>query len=103
MVLVVFAAVTLTLSDLVLQFIVGAIAAAVTGRAMRGAGFGLLGDLLFGVIGAIAANFLVSHFGLFGSANYGLIGELIVAAIGAILLVVITHIFASSRSSRAAA
>ena len=53
--------VTCHFSDLALQFIVGAIAAAVTGRAMRGAGFGLLGDLLFGVIGAIGANFVVSY------------------------------------------
>ncbi len=54
-------AVTLTLSNLVLQILVGAIAAGVTGRAMRGTGFGILGDLLFGVIGAIGANFVVSY------------------------------------------
>ncbi len=94
----VFGAVTLTLSNLALQIIVGAIAAAITGRAMRGAGFGLLGDLLFGVIGAVVANFVVSYFNLFNSGQYGLPGELVVAVIGAILLVVVTHLFSGRRS-----
>jgi uncharacterized membrane protein YeaQ/YmgE (transglycosylase-associated protein family) len=93
--------VTVTFNDLALQFIVGAVAAALTGRAMRGGGFGILGDLLFGVIGAIGANFVVSYFGLFNSHNYGLLGELIVAAVGAILLVVLTHAFTGRRPSAA--
>ena len=93
--------VTFTLSDLVLQFVVGAIAAAVTGRAMRGAGFGIVGDLIFGVIGAIGANFVVSYFGLFNAGNFGVLGELIVAAVGAILLVVIVRLFTGNRSARA--
>lgn len=95
----VFATVTLTFSDLALQFIVGAIVAALTGRAMRGAGFGLFGDLLFGIIGAVAANFIVSYFNLFNSGSYGLVGELIVAAVGAILLVVIVRALTSRRSA----
>jgi uncharacterized membrane protein YeaQ/YmgE (transglycosylase-associated protein family) len=94
--------VTLTFNDLALQFIVGALVAGFTGRAMRGAGFGLLGDLLFGVIGAIGANFVVSYFGLFNSGHYGLVGELIVAAVGAILLVVVTRVFTGRRSTSAA-
>jgi uncharacterized membrane protein YeaQ/YmgE (transglycosylase-associated protein family) len=91
--------VTLTFSDLALQILVGAIAAGLAGRAMRGGGFGILGDLLFGILGAIGANFVVSYFGLFNSKNYGLTGELIVAAVGSILLVVIVRIFAARRSS----
>ncbi len=97
----VLAAVTLTFSNLVLQILVGAIAAGLTGRAMRGAGFGLLGDLLFGIVGAVGANFAINYFNLFNSAHYGLVGELIVAAIGAVLLVVITHLFSGRRSMRA--
>lgn len=98
----VIGAFTFTFSDLALQFIVGAIVAGITGRAMRGAGFGLLGDLLFGVIGAIGANFVVSYFSLFNSSHYGLIGKLIVAAVGAILLVVLVRAFTGRRASNAA-
>jgi uncharacterized membrane protein YeaQ/YmgE (transglycosylase-associated protein family) len=98
----VLGAITLTFSDLALQIIVGAIAAALTGRAMRGAGFGLLGDLLFGVVGAVVANFAVSYFNLFNAGHYGLVGEMIVAAIGAILLVVVVHLFSGRRTGSAA-
>jgi uncharacterized membrane protein YeaQ/YmgE (transglycosylase-associated protein family) len=90
---------TITFSDLALEFIVGAIAAGLTGRAMRGGGFGLVGDLIFGIVGAIVASFTVVHFGLFSITT--LLGELIVAAIGAILLVVIVHLVTTNRTIKA--
>ena len=62
-------------------------------------GFGLIGDLLFGVIGAIGANFLVSVFNLFNVDHYGLPGALILAIIGSILLVVLVHLFTFRRSA----
>ncbi len=99
----VLGAFTVTFSDLALQIIAGAIAAGLVGRAFRGGGFGILGDILIGAIGAIAANFVVSYFGLFNLSTYGLIGELIVAIIGAILLVVLVRLFTSRRSMRAEA
>jgi uncharacterized membrane protein YeaQ/YmgE (transglycosylase-associated protein family) len=95
------ASVTITFSDLALQIIAGAIAAGLVGRAFRGGGFGILGDLVIGAIGAIAANFVVGYFGLFDIARYGLIGELIVAIVGAIIVVVIVRLFTSRRSARA--
>jgi uncharacterized membrane protein YeaQ/YmgE (transglycosylase-associated protein family) len=98
----VLGSVTLTFSNLVLQIIIGAIAAGLTGRAMRGAGFGIVGDLVFGAVGAIAANFAVSYFNLFNSGAYGLPGEMIVAVIGAILLVVLVHLFIGRRTTHAA-
>jgi uncharacterized membrane protein YeaQ/YmgE (transglycosylase-associated protein family) len=98
----VVSALTVTFSDLALQIIAGAIAAAGTGRAMRGRGFGLFGDLLFGIIGAIAANFVVSYFSLFNLGRFGLIGELIVAIIGAILVVVVVRMLTGFRSTRPA-
>jgi uncharacterized membrane protein YeaQ/YmgE (transglycosylase-associated protein family) len=94
---------TVNFSVLALQIIAGAIVAGLVGRVLQGGGFGLIGDLLFGVIGAIGANFLVSAFKLFNVAKYGLPGALIVAIIGAILLVVIVHLFTYRRSARASA
>ena len=96
-------ALTVVFSDLALQIIAGAIAAGLAGRAMRGGGFGILGDLVFGIAGAIAANFVVSYFGLFDAKHFGLIGEIVVAIIGAILLVVIVHLFIGRRSAHAEA
>jgi uncharacterized membrane protein YeaQ/YmgE (transglycosylase-associated protein family) len=93
-------AVTVTFSDLALQIIAGAIAAGVVGRIVRGGGFGILGDLVIGAIGAIAANFVVGYFGLFNLRQYGLVGELIVAIIGAILVVVLVRLLTSRRTVR---
>ena len=93
---------TVTFTVLALQIIAGAIAAAVVGRVVQG-GFGLIGDLLFGIIGAVGANFLVSHFNLFNVNQYGLPGALILAIIGSILLVVIVHLVSGRRSARATA
>ena len=94
------AAVTITFSDLALQIIAGALAAGTVGRAFRGGGFGVLGDLLIGAIGAILANFVVGYFGLFDMSRYGLIGELIVAVVGAIIVVVIVRLVTGRRSAR---
>jgi uncharacterized membrane protein YeaQ/YmgE (transglycosylase-associated protein family) len=99
----VLGAFTVTFSDLALQIIAGAIAAGLVGRAFRGGGFGIVGDVLIGAIGAIGANFVISYFGLFNLSTYGLICELIVAIIGAILLVVIVRLFTARRSVRAEA
>jgi uncharacterized membrane protein YeaQ/YmgE (transglycosylase-associated protein family) len=97
----VLGAFTVTFSDLALQIIAGAIAAGMAGRAMRGGGFGLLGDLVIGALGALAANFVVGYFALFDLTRFGLLGELIVAIIGAILLVVLVRLVTSRRSARA--
>jgi uncharacterized membrane protein YeaQ/YmgE (transglycosylase-associated protein family) len=94
---------TVSFSTLALQILAGAIAAGLVGRILQGGGFGLIGDLLFGIIGAIGANFVVSTFNVFNVARYGLPGELIIAIIGAILLVVIVHLFTYRRSARAGA
>lgn len=99
----ILAAFTVTFSNLALQIIAGAVAAGLAGRAMRGGGFGILGDLIIGVIGAIVANFVVGYFALFNLTRFGLMGELIVAIIGAILLVLFVHVATSRRSSHAGA
>jgi uncharacterized membrane protein YeaQ/YmgE (transglycosylase-associated protein family) len=99
----VLGAVTVTLSDLALQVIAGAIAAGVVGLAMQSRGYGILGDLVIGVIGAIAANFVVGYFALLDVARFGLAGEIIVAIIGATLLVVLLHLITGRRSARTAA
>jgi uncharacterized membrane protein YeaQ/YmgE (transglycosylase-associated protein family) len=93
---------TVTFSDLALQVVAGAIAAAATGRAMSGRGFGLVGDLIIGILGAVGANFVIGYFNLFNLTQFGLVGELIVAIIGAIVLVVLLHLFTSRRTARTA-
>ena len=56
------------------------------GQLLKGSGFGLVGNLIIGLIGAVLGGFV---FSLLGLAAYGLIGQLIVATVGAVLLLVI--------------
>lgn len=69
--------------SLLIFLIIGVIAGWLAGKIMRGAGFGLLGDMIVGVIGAFLGGWI---FGLLGIGAYGLIGQLICALIGALVL-----------------
>ena len=56
---------------------------------MKGAGFGLLGDLIVGAIGAFIG---VWVFGLLGISSGGILGLLIAAVVGALLLLYIIRL-----------
>jgi uncharacterized membrane protein YeaQ/YmgE (transglycosylase-associated protein family) len=64
--------------------LIGIAAGWLAGQIMKGGGYGLVGDLVVGVIGALLGGWL---FGLAGIASVGLIGQLVVATIGAIVLI----------------
>ena len=70
--------------------IVGLIAGWLAGLLVKGGGFGLIGDLVVGVIGAFLGGFLFSTLGV--SAGGGLIGSIIVATIGAVVLLFIVRL-----------
>ena len=64
--------------------IVGLIAGFLTGKLMKGSGYGAIGDIVIGIIGAIVGGFIMQKLGYAGSG--GLIYTVIVAIIGAVLL-----------------
>lgn len=66
--------------------IIGLVAGFLAGLIMKGRGFGFIGNLIVGVIGAILGGFL---FGLIGIESGGLIGSLITALAGALILLFI--------------
>ncbi len=70
--------------------IIGIAAGWLAGMIMKGGGYGLIGDLIVGVIGAILGGFL---FGLVGLTATGLLGSLITATVGAIVLIAILRFF----------
>jgi uncharacterized membrane protein YeaQ/YmgE (transglycosylase-associated protein family) len=69
--------------DLVWFLLIGLCAGWLAGQLTKGGGFGLAGDLIVGVIGAILGGFL---FRLVGLAATGLLGQLIMAVVGAVVL-----------------
>jgi len=64
--------------------LVGLIAGWLTGKIMRGEGFGFIVDILVGIVGAVAGGFIFTHLGLAGAG--GLIYTVFVAVIGAVIL-----------------
>ena len=78
--------------------IIGAIAGWLAGQFMRGRGFGLLGDIIVGVIGAFIGRYISQAAGL--GLGHGLIGSLIVAFVGAIILLFIVRLISGGRSGR---
>jgi len=77
--------------------ILGAIAGALAGSVMKGGGYGLVGDIIVGIIGALIGGFLVAL--LLPNASFGFIGSLIVAFIGACILIAILRAVTGSRTA----
>ena len=69
--------------NLILFLAIGLVAGWLAGRIMKGAGFGLVGDLVVGVIGAFIGVWL---FGLLGISGGGVLGLLVAALVGALVL-----------------
>jgi uncharacterized membrane protein YeaQ/YmgE (transglycosylase-associated protein family) len=70
--------------------IIGIVAGWLAGKIMRGGGFGLVGDLVVGVIGAFVGGFLANLLGLHA---YGLVGAIVTATVGAVALLAVIRIF----------
>jgi uncharacterized membrane protein YeaQ/YmgE (transglycosylase-associated protein family) len=76
--------------SLLVILIVGIVAGWLAGQIVRGAGFGLIGDLLVGVIGAFLASLLFPRLGF--HLGTGIVSEIIYSAIGAIVLLLILRL-----------
>ena len=63
--------------------LIGLVAGWLAGQLMKGGGYGLIGDMVLGVIGAFIGGWL---FGAIGMGASGLIGRLITATVGAVVL-----------------
>lgn len=63
--------------------LIGGVAGAISGRIMGGRGFGCLGNVIVGVIGASIGGFLLP---LLGVSTHGSLGSLLSATIGALVL-----------------
>ena len=76
-------------SILVILF-VGLVAGWLTGKIVRGTGFGIIGDILVGIAGALIASFIFPKLGI--HLGTGLVSEIIYSAIGAILLLLVVRL-----------
>jgi uncharacterized membrane protein YeaQ/YmgE (transglycosylase-associated protein family) len=70
---------------LIIWLVVGAIAGWIAGQIITGGGFGLIGNIVIGIIGAIVAGYLFPNFWPMG----GIPGAIIHAALGAIIVLLV--------------
>jgi uncharacterized membrane protein YeaQ/YmgE (transglycosylase-associated protein family) len=78
------------LETLIIWLVIGAIAGWAAGQVVKGGGFGLIGDIIVGIVGAFIAGFLLPRLGVvIGS---GIIAAIIDAFIGAVILLLIVRL-----------
>lgn len=78
------------LESIVIFLLIGAIAGWLAGQIVRGVGFGLLGNIVVGIVGAFIAGWLLPTAGL--HLGTGIVAAIIDAVIGAVILLVIIGI-----------
>lgn len=86
------------LTALLFWVIVGLVAGFLASVVMRGGGYGVVGDIIVGIVGALIGGFLMSLFGL--NSSGGLIYSIIVAFIGACILIAILRAVSRGTSRR---
>lgn len=77
-------------TGLLIFIVIGAAAGWLAGVLLEGRGYGLVGNIIIGIIGAIAGGFL---FGLLG-----LIGSIVTAIVGAALLLLLAWVITKSKN-----
>jgi uncharacterized membrane protein YeaQ/YmgE (transglycosylase-associated protein family) len=79
--------------------IIGLLAGWITGKLMKGSGFGFWMDMIVGLVGALIGGFLSSFIGFGGIGQHGLIVSIIIAVIGAVLLTWVVRLVTRNRKA----
>jgi len=80
------------LESLIIILVVGAIAGWLAGLLVQGTGYGLLGDIVVGILGALVTGFLLPQVGVNLNFVGDILGSIIAAFIGAVILLVVVKL-----------
>jgi uncharacterized membrane protein YeaQ/YmgE (transglycosylase-associated protein family) len=80
----------MTIEALLVILIIGAVAGWLAGQIVKGYGFGLLGNIAVGIVGALIAGLLLPRLGV--SLGGGLVGSIIAATLGAVTLLLLVRV-----------
>ena len=78
------------MGGLIWWIVVGLIAGWLAGKVMKGGGFGVLMDIVIGMVGAVIGGWVFGLLGIY--SNGGLIGSVLVAFVGAVILLWLVRI-----------
>ena len=76
----------MNITGLIIALLVGAVAGFLSGQIIKGRGFGLVGNIVVGILGALIFGFL---FGNFNLLNSPILNEIAGGTIGAVILLVV--------------
>lgn len=79
----------MTATGLIIFLLIGAVAGWLAGLIVRGFGFGLLGNIVVGIVGAFLAGWLLPMLGVGFSMGNPIVTSIVYAMIGAIVLLVL--------------
>jgi uncharacterized membrane protein YeaQ/YmgE (transglycosylase-associated protein family) len=85
---------------LLVILLVGLVAGWLAGKIVAGGGFGLIGDIAIGVVGALIGSWLMARLGI--HIGTGIVSAIIVATIGSVLLLVIVGLLSGAYPRRRA-
>lgn len=77
------------ITNLLIFLAIGAVSGWLAGVFMKGGGYGLIGDIILGIVGAIIGGYV---FGILGISAGGLFGAIITAVVGAMLLIALIRL-----------
>ena len=80
----------MTIEAILIILVIGAVAGWLAGQIVKGYGYGLIGNIVIGIVGALIAGFLLPRLGV--SLGGGIIGAIISATIGAVVLLLLIRL-----------
>ncbi len=80
----------MTLESLLIFLLIGGIAGWLAGILVKGYGFGIVGNIIVGIVGAVLAGFIFPALGV--SLGGGILGAIVHATIGAVILLVLLRL-----------
>ncbi len=99
--MVALVSVTLDPGSILVWALIGLIAGFLASRVMIGHGLGLLGDIVVGIVGAIAGGFLARYLGVTTAAtSHSIVAEVIIAFVGAVILLAILRVVGVGKRRR---
>jgi uncharacterized membrane protein YeaQ/YmgE (transglycosylase-associated protein family) len=86
--------------DIIVWVVVGLVAGWLAGQLMKGSGYGIIGDLVLGLVGAFVGGWLFGAIAPSAEPG-GLLGSIVVATIGAVVLIFLARLLGGRRLARA--
>lgn len=80
----------MSMESLLIFLLIGAIAGWLAGLIVKGYGFGLLGNIVIGIIGSFIGGWLFNHFHIMSTG--GFVGAIVGATVGAVILLLLLRL-----------